>query len=38
MDNEFIDCCCVVSWMDQWMNNDSMDKCMYGCLGSYMDG
>ena len=21
IDEEFIDCCCMVGWMDQWMNN-----------------
>ena len=25
MDDEFIDCCCVVAWMDQWMNKVSLD-------------
>ena len=25
-------------WMDQWMNNGSLTKWMYGCQCSYMDG
>ena len=37
MDDEFIDCWCMIGWMDQWMNNGSLDKLMYGCLGSYLD-
>ena len=38
MDDKFIDCCCMVCWMDQWMNNGSLDKWIYGSLGTYMNG
>ena len=30
MDDEFIDCCCMVCWMDEWMNNGTLDKWIYG--------
>ena len=30
IDDEFTDCCCMVGWMDQWMNNGSSDEGIYG--------
>ena len=31
MDNEYIDCCCINGWTDQWINKSgSSDDAMVG--------